>query len=115
MLKKFTIVSVILGTAMLLAPLGAQQSAATSAKPHKQNPRLSPHETIYARIGTNNANSSLVTIVYGRPYSAKGGKGEARKIWGSLVPWGKADRMGSDEATTIITQHPLVFGSTTIP
>jgi uncharacterized protein (DUF2141 family) len=31
------------------------------------------------------------------------------------VPWGQADRMGADEATTLITQKPLVFGSTTLP
>ena len=38
-----------------------------------------------------------------------------RKIWGGLVPYGKAWRMGSDEATLLITQNPIVFGETTIP
>jgi hypothetical protein len=41
--------------------------------------------------------------------------GEPRKIWGGLVPWGKADRLGADEATLLLTQKPLVFGRTTIP
>ncbi|MBI2151032.1 MAG: DUF2911 domain-containing protein, partial [Acidobacteria bacterium] len=36
-------------------------------------------------------------------------------IWGGLVPWGKPDRLGADEATTLITQHPIDFGGTTIP
>jgi hypothetical protein len=38
-----------------------------------------------------------------------------RKIWGTLVPWDKAWRMGSDEATTMITQVPLTMGQTTVP
>jgi hypothetical protein len=56
-----------------------------------------------------------VTITYGRPFSAKPGTTEVRKIWGTLVPWGKAWRMGSDEATTLITQQPLMLGGTAVP
>lgn len=73
----------------------------------------SPHETTSNVIGER-WTGCRVTITYGRPY-AKG-----RKIWGSseekaLVPNGKAWRLGSDEATTLITQQPLKFGETTIP
>src|SRR5438477_5701130 len=45
---------------------------------------------------------------------------KGRKIWGTaddkaLVPDGKAWRLGSDEATLLVTQQSLVFGNTTIP
>jgi hypothetical protein len=56
-----------------------------------------------------------VTVTYGRPHTADPKTGQARKIWGGLVPWGKADRLGADEATLLITQKPLIFGETTIP
>jgi hypothetical protein len=78
-------------------------------------PRLSPHEMIYVRVGATRPDSTLVSISYGRPYSAKGGKGETRKIWGELVKWNKADRLGSDEATTIMLEHPIEVQGKTIP
>ena len=77
--------------------------------------RLSPHETISVRIPLENRARSLITLTYGRPLSRKGGEGEVRKIWGGLVPWGKADRLGADEATLLLLQHPIVIGETTIP
>ncbi len=57
-----------------------------------------------------------MTIVYGRPYS-KDPKAPTtiRKVWGTLVPWDKVWRMGSDEATLMITQQPLMFGDTLVP
>jgi hypothetical protein len=64
----------------------------------------SPHETTGRVISGNR-----VTITYGRP-SAKG-----REIWGKLVPWDKAWRLGSDEATTMIIQKPIAFGDLTVP
>lgn len=78
-------------------------------------PRLSPHEMIYVRVGPSRQESTLVSISYGRPYSAKGGKGEPRKIWGGLVKWDKADRLGSDEATTLMLEHPIEVQGKTIP
>jgi hypothetical protein len=72
--------------------------------------RVSPHESIYARVG-----GKLVTVIYGRPYSKDPKNGEIRKIWGTLVPWDKAWRMGSDEATTLITQAPIMVGGTEVP
>jgi len=97
-------------------PLAAQTAApadtAATTVPVPADPaaRLSPHETISMRVGR-----SLVTITYGRPLSKKVGTSEVRKIWGELVPWGKVWRMGSDEATTLITQVPLVIGGTDVP
>lgn len=79
-----------------------------------QQKRVSPHESIYTRLGTR-PNTTLVSITYGRPYSKDSKTGETRKIWGGLVPWNKADRLGSDEATLLLTQAPLVFGATTLP
>jgi hypothetical protein len=76
----------------------------------QQRPRVSPHETTSAVIDGNR-----VTIVYGRPYSKDPKSGEIRKIWGTLVPNGKAWRLGADEATLLITQKPIVFGTTTVP
>ena len=73
----------------------------------------SPHETTSVTIGGRSG--PRVTVTYGRPYSKDPKTGEARKIWGGLVPWDKAYRLGSDEATLLLTQAPLMFGETTIP
>jgi hypothetical protein len=100
------------GGASLLAQADKKAKAGL---PMVAGPRLSPHETTYVRVGSDRASSSLVSLTYGRPYAAKGGKGEARKIWGGLVPWGKADRLGADEATLIVLQHPIEIGGKTIP
>ena len=75
-----------------------------------QQKRISPHETVSAVVDGNR-----VTVTYGRPYTKDPKSGEPRKIWGGLVPFGKVWRTGADEATTLITQKPLVFGETTIP
>jgi len=98
-MKKIISTLVITTAAMICAlPVMAQQK------------RTSPHETISAVIDGNR-----VTITYGRPYTTKPGTTEARKIWGGLVPYGQPWRMGSDEATTLITQKPVVLGGKTIP
>jgi hypothetical protein len=75
-----------------------------------QRARLSPHETTSMVIDKNR-----VTLVYGRPYSKDPRSGETRKIWGTLVPNGKAWRLGSDEATLLITEQPITLGDTTVP
>jgi Protein of unknown function (DUF2911) len=75
-----------------------------------QEKRVSPHETISARI-----NGSRVTLTYGRPYTTKPGTTEVRKIWGGLVPYGEPWRLGADEATLLLTQKPIVIGGKTIP
>jgi hypothetical protein len=92
--KSFLMAAVVLATLPVMA----------------QRARLSPHETVGAKI-----DGDRVTIVYGRPHSKDPKSGEARKIWGGLVPYGKIWRTGADEATLLITQQPIVLGGTTIP
>lgn len=108
--------TVLLAAAALIcaAPSFAQGQAPTPPPYKPQQNRASPHETISEVVAGNRATGSRITLTYGRPFSAKGGVGEARKIWGGLVPWDKADRMGADEATLILLQHSIVVGSTTI-
>ncbi len=85
-------------TIFCVAPVMAQQK------------RVSPHETIGTVVDGNR-----VTIVYGRPYTKDPKTGEPRKIWGTLVPFGKVWRTGADEATLFITQQDLQMGDATIP
>jgi hypothetical protein len=108
-LQKSVLALVVL--AFCAAPLWAQGRGPTTT----QTPsRVSPHETISNRIGAGRG-GVLVTITYGRPYSRDNRSGQIRKVWGTLVPWDKAWRMGSDEATTLITSQNMVIGETTIP
>ncbi len=79
-------------------------TAAALPSPGQTTPRVSPHDASYARLG-----GKLVTVYYGRPYVKN------RKIWGGLVPWDKAWRIGADEATTLITQSAIVVGGVTVP
>ena len=90
-------------------------TAAAAALPlSAQQNRKSPHETVSTVIG-DRATGNRVTIVYGRPYTKDPRTGEPRKIWGSLVPWGEAYRLGADEATLLITEQPIVMQGTMIP
>ena len=75
-----------------------------------QEKRVSPHQTLSANISGNR-----VTITYGRPYTKNPKTGEARKIWGGLVPYGQVWRMGADEATLLITEKALTIGDTAVP
>jgi Protein of unknown function (DUF2911) len=75
-----------------------------------QQKRVSPHETVSTVIAGNR-----VTLTYGRPYTKAPKGSEMRKIWGGLVPYGKAWRTGADEATCLITEQPLMIGTETIP
>ena len=86
--------------------IGAALAAGTSSL----MARVSPHETVSAVIDGNR-----VTIIYGRPYTKDPKSGEARKIWGTLVPYGKIWRTGADEATLLITQKPIELGGTVVP
>jgi hypothetical protein len=75
-----------------------------------QHKRVSPHETVSADI-----DGAKVSIVYGRPYTKDPKTGEARPIFGKLVPYGKVWRTGADEATLLISDKPLAIGGVTIP
>lgn len=94
----------IAAIALSTLPLAAQQKKFNSTGGN------SPHETTSTVV-----EGSRVTITYGRPFTKDPHSGEMRKIWGSLVPYGKVWRTGSDEATTLITQKPLMFGDTAVP
>lgn len=101
-------------TASVLLALGALMSASLFAQAPAPAAKAastggaSPHETISQTF--DNRRDARVVVVYGRPYSRKGGTGEPRKIWGELVPYGKVWRLGSDEATLLLTQQPIVLG-----
>ena len=99
-----SILTIIAATLVSTLPLLAQQKKAASTGGN------SPHETTSAVIDGNR-----VTVTYGRPFTNNPKTGEPRKIWGGLVPYGKAWRMGADEATLLVTQQPLVIGETTVP
>jgi hypothetical protein len=75
----------------------------------QEKQRVSPHETVNATVG-----DAKITIVYGRPYSKDPKSGEKRKIWGTLVPYGKVWRMGADEATLFTTDKEVSIGGTSI-
>ena len=99
-----SILTIVAATLVGASPLLAQQKKAASTGGN------SPHETTSAVIEGNR-----VTITYGRPFTKSPRNGEIRKIWGGLVPWDKAWRTGSDEATLLLTQQDIVIGGTTIP
>ena len=96
-----------LAATTLLTALCAQTAIAPPAAPRV---RISPHKVISLKVDGNR-----VTIIYGRPYSKDPKSGVIRKIWGTLVPYGKVWRTGSDEATTLISQQAIDLGGTTIP
>ncbi len=99
--------SLVISLATFAAALCAQAQPATKAASTGGN---SPHETTSAVVEGNR-----VTVTYGRPFTKSPKTGEVRKIWGGLVPYGKAWRMGSDEATLLITQRPIELGGTEVP
>lgn len=103
--------SLLVALSLLVASSAWSQTAAAHAA---STGGKSPHETTSAVIGDRKT-GNRVTITYGRPYTKDPTTGEVRKVWGTLIPWDKAYRLGSDEATLLLTQQPLVFGSTTIP
>ena len=107
----------LVGASSLAAQAPPAPAPAAQASPQVRMPppgRRSPHETTGAVIGDRRT-GNRITIVYGRPYTKDPRTGEARKVWGGLVPFGKVWRTGADEATLLVTQQPLVFGTVTIP
>ena len=96
---------------LILSTFVAFSFAAFLSSPvHAQNKKASPHETVSTVVEGNR-----VTLVYGRPYTKDPKSGEARKIWGVLVPYGKVWRLGADEATMLVTQKGLDFGGKQVP
>ena len=66
--------------------------------------RPSPHETTSAVV-----DGATISVSYGRPYM------KGRAIMGDLVPYGRLWRTGADEATTLVTDTDLMFGSLHVP
>ncbi|MGE0555950.1 MAG: DUF2911 domain-containing protein [Gemmatimonadales bacterium] len=66
--------------------------------------QASPRDTTRAVVAGAN-----VLVDYGRP-SKRG-----REIFGGLVPYGRVWRTGANEATHLVTDKPLMFGSTMVP
>jgi hypothetical protein len=90
--------------ASALAVFIASSASAQQGAPQQGSQMPSPHDTTSTRVS-----GKLVTVYYGRPL-AKG-----RTVWGELVPWEKAWRLGANEATTLIAQGPIVIGGTPVP
>jgi hypothetical protein len=95
---RFTLVLVAATLLLGSTPLMAQQK------------RISPPDIAGAAVDGNR-----VTVYYSRPYTKDPKTGEARKIWGGLVPYGKVWRLGANEATLLVTQQPIELGGTTVP
>src|SRR6187401_1232758 len=100
----------LLSTLMTLALAAGFNAHAQQAPRAASTGGNSPHETTSAVVDGNR-----VTVTYGRPFTKHPKTGEVRKIWGGLVPYGKAWRMGSDEATLLITQEPIEIGGVAVP
>ena len=101
-LKHALIVTALI-TATALPSMG-QMGGMGGMMPARGGGRQSPHDAINTRVG-----GRLVTIYYGRPLSRD------RRIWGGLVPWDAAWRLGADEATTLLLQSGIVIGGVTVP
>jgi hypothetical protein len=106
---------VLPSAAFVVAALSlSAQPPAASAPAKAPAPRVastggnSPHETTSQTF--DGRRDTRVVVVYGRPYSKSPQTGEIRKIWGTLVPYGKVWRMGSDEATLFVTQQKIELG-----
>lgn len=110
--------AVVFSAVALAATAGLQAQSTPAASSPTQipapRPRVSPHETISTVIGDRRT-GNRITLTYGRPYSKDPKTGEIRKIWGGLVKWDQADRLGADEATLLITQQSLLINGTTLP
>jgi hypothetical protein len=96
--------ALIITTLLAALPLMAQEKRVNSTG------GASPHETTSRVVDDNR-----VTLTYGRPYTKDPHSGETRKIWGTLVPYGKVWRTGADEATLLITQKPILIGDLAVP
>jgi hypothetical protein len=96
---------------LIISLVALVDTSTVSAQLKQQKPRVSPSERVSAVIDKTNR----VTVIYGRPYTKDAKSGQNRKIWGGLVPYGKVWRLGSDEATYLVTQQPIKMGDTIVP
>lgn len=112
----FTTAALMLASPLFLAAAEPKKAQKAPPLPGAGTGGNTPHVTTSAVIGPNRNEGGMVTVTYGRPHAVHPRKGgEPRKIWGGLVPWDKADRLGADEATTLINQHPIEVAGTVLP
>jgi len=78
--------------------------AATIGLASQARAQASPRDTTRAVV----AGANLI-VDYGRP-SKRG-----REIFGGLVPFDRVWRTGANQATHLVTDKPLMFGSTMVP
>jgi hypothetical protein len=90
--------------AVAVGLIGAVIAVSTLHGQRYSRSRVSPHETANTVV-----DGAKITITYGRP-SMRG-----RKIYGSLVPYGRVWMPGADEATIFQTSAPLQFGDFKLP
>jgi hypothetical protein len=76
----------------------------------QQQKRVSPAATAEATV-----DGKSLKIDYSRPRIADPKTGEARKIMGGLVPYGKVWRTGANEATHLTTEAGLEVGGHSVP
>lgn len=120
--KLFAALALIFSATLLVGqPADSKQSPAPQKKakalplPGAGTGGNTPHATTSEVVGPNRQNGSRITVTYGRPFLKHPRTGEVRKVWGGLVPWEKANRLGADEATTLIAQHDLEIAGTRVP
>jgi len=101
-------------TIATVALVGASAVHAQGRSSTLTQPRTSPHDVISSTFDGERM-GNRVMIIYGRPYSKNPRGEDIRTIWGGVVPWGEQWRLGADEATLMITQRPLTFGSLEVP
>ena len=77
---------------------------ASSASAQDKSQRPSPPDSSTGKIG-----AATVTVNYSSP-AVKG-----RKIWGGLVPYGQAWRLGANEATTLTTDKAIKVEGKDLP
>jgi hypothetical protein len=103
--SRITVVkAVLLLTLVLLGGFGLRTSL------NAQQPPVSPRDSVAARI-----DGSDITVVYGRPYVWDPRTGERRRIWGSLVPYGRVWRTGANEATVLTSTRDLLLAGEFLP
>ena len=90
--------------------LAAAAFVCTTSPLLAQQKRVSPPD-----VTTTKVDDGYVSVYYSRPFTKDAKSGEARKIWGELVPFGKVWRLGANEATLLVTQKGLTFGETAVP
>jgi hypothetical protein len=116
-LASFALCTVLAAALPRVAQDAGKKKQAAPPLPGAGTGGATPHATTSTVIGPNRNEGSRVTVTYGRPFLVHPRKGgESRKAWGGdLAPWDKPYRLGADEATTILTQHPIEIAGTMIP